>query len=156
MSGNGRGLISFLKETLENVENYGMDKFLEALLWGMSEGFRISEDYRESIKNFNGTIVIRTKKESDHIAATAKFADAVMHVIKEEVSERNVCVTFKNREALTSFLKSGSSDVLTPMLENTVQIEGNDNYFYRFGFLARDLLRRTELDHLLPKPKEPD
>jgi hypothetical protein len=65
-----------------------------------------------------------------------------MTVDDRAIVPSDVQVTFTNAKALWSFLLSENQDVLNSILENTVEVEGNLNYLYRFGFLAKELTRR--------------
>jgi hypothetical protein len=76
------------------------------------------------------------------VATTALFKQGKMTVNKRAIVACNVRVTFTDAKALWSFLLSENQDVLDSILQNTVDVEGNLNYLYRFGFLAKDLTRR--------------
>ncbi len=54
-------------------------------------------------------------------------------------------MTFRNPVALRDFLFSKNQDVLQSLLKNEVTVEGNLNYLYKFGFMAKDLMRRLGL-----------
>jgi len=116
------------------------DDFLELLLKAMDLAFILSHSYRDNVRGFRATYVFRTANES--VAATALFGDGKMKVEKHGVIPYDVQVTFTDAHALWSFLLSENQDVLDSILANTVDVEGNLNYLYRFGFLARDLTRR--------------
>jgi hypothetical protein len=47
---------------------------------------------------------------------------------------------------LRAFLLSKNQDILDSVLANTVEVDGNLNYIYKFGFMVRDLIRRLGFD----------
>ncbi len=116
------------------------DEFLETLLRGMDLSFLLSPSYRANIRGFHGTCVFRTS--DNKVTATAVFQDGHMEVTGRARDDYNVRVTFKDAHALWSFLLSENQDILDSILANTVDVEGNLNYLYRFGFLAKDLTCR--------------
>ncbi len=123
-------------------EIYGKvtDKFLELLLGGMDLAFCLSKSYRKNIKDFNGRYLFRTA--NGIVAASATFRDGDMQVGREPVDEWDVRITFKDTAALSAFLFSKDQDILDSILANTVEVDGNLNYVYKFGFMARDLGHR--------------
>jgi len=66
-------------------------------------------------------------------------------VRKEEIGDWNVRVTFRNAEGLRAFLLSKNQDILDSILRNDVEVDGNLNYIYKLGFMARELTRRLGL-----------
>ena len=62
----------------------------------------------------------------------------------------DVTVTFKNADALMRFLLAEKKDILQSLLNNEVQIAGNLNYLYKFGFMANHVL----LDYTGKLPKD--
>ena len=76
------------------------------------------------------------------VAASATFARGDMKYHKGAISDWHVMVTFKDTEALLAFLFSKDQDILNSLLANDVEVDGNLNYVYRFGFLARDLAHK--------------
>ena len=123
-------------------EIYGKvtDKFLELLLGGMDLAFCLSKSYRKNIKDFNGRYLFRTA--NGIVAASAIFRNGDMQVGSEPVDEWDVRITFKDTAALSAFLFSKDQDILDSILANTVEVDGNLNYVYKFGFMARDLGHR--------------
>ena len=116
------------------------DDFLEFLLEAMEGAFILSPSYCENIRDFQGTLVFATANQG--VAMTALYKHGKMTVNKHAIVPCDVQVTFTNAKALWSFLLSKNQDVLDSILQNTVEVEGNLNYLYRFGFLARDLTHR--------------
>ncbi|MBZ5655725.1 MAG: hypothetical protein LAO56_10660 [Acidobacteriia bacterium] len=116
------------------------DDFLEALLRGMDWAFLLSGSYRRNIEGFRGVCVFRTL--DNKVATTAVFEDSHMSIEDQARSTYNVRVSYQDAHALWSFLLSENQDILDSILKNTVDVDGNLNYLYRFGFLAKDLTRR--------------
>ena len=126
------------------------DEFLELLLIVMKFAFSIDkaldlslspfEGYRKNIEGFRGSYLFMT---SDNlVAASAIFANGDMKVEDDPIDDWDVRVTFKDAASLRAFLFSKDQDILNSLLENKVEVDGNLNYIYKFGFMARDLGRR--------------
>ncbi len=115
------------------------DNFLEVLLYAMELAFAVSGRYRSNILKFDATCVIRTLH--DEVAATAVFRRGHMKVEHRARPAYDVCVTFKDAHAVWAFLLSEDQDIVDSVLANTVEVDGNLNYLYWFGFLAKDLAR---------------
>jgi len=122
------------------LEGTLIDKFLEILLGGMSLAFLFLGSYRRNIKGFSGAYLFRTA--DGKVAAGARFQDGRMHVLSTEFSAYDVAVTFNDPAALRRFLFSRDQDILASILANDVSVDGNLNFIYKFGFLARDLVSR--------------
>jgi len=132
------------------------DKFLELLLKGMEGAFSASknkiistfsdkfEGYHKNIKGFKGRYLFRTL--DNRVAASAIFENGDMDVGEDAIDDWNVRVTFKNAAALRDFLFSQDQDILNSILANEVEVDGNLNYIYKFGFIARDIKRRIGLE----------
>ncbi len=103
--------------------------------------FMLSEEYRKNIKGFKGNYLFTTN--GNGVDVSAMFDDGDMKVSHQAISNWNVKITFESHVALMEFLLSQDQDILNSILENEVQVEGNLNYIYRFGFLAKDLERRV-------------
>jgi hypothetical protein len=69
-----------------------------------------------------------------------------MTVHAEAIDDWDVKVTFKDAAALRAYLFSRNQDILDSILKNDVEVDGNLNYIYRFGFLARDLIHRLGIE----------
>ncbi|MBI5892812.1 MAG: hypothetical protein HZB79_04025 [Deltaproteobacteria bacterium] len=116
------------------------DKFLEILLGGMDIAFTLSSGYRKNIKGFEGRYLFRTA--DNLVSASAAFKDGNMHVHEDSIDDWGARVTFKDAKALRAFLFSQNQDILNSILANEVEVDGNLNYIYKFGFMARDLAKR--------------
>jgi len=116
------------------------DKFLEILLGGMGLAFLLLRGFRRNLAGFSGRYLFRTADGT--VAAGARFASGHMHVLHEADNAYDVAVTFKDPAALRKFLFSKDQDILASILVNEVSVDGNLNYIYKFGFMARDLVNR--------------
>ncbi|MFQ5872756.1 MAG: hypothetical protein ACE5JL_03000 [Dehalococcoidia bacterium] len=116
------------------------DTFLELLLGGMDLAFYLSKGYRKNIKGFEGRYLFRTA--GNLVAATATFKDGDMKVHGESMDDWDVRITFKDAAAFRAFIFSKDQDILDSLLANDVEVDGNLNYLYKFGFMARDLAHR--------------
>ncbi len=124
------------KELLGDVT----DEFLELLLKGMDLAFFLSRSYRNNIEGFKGRYLFRTA--DNRVAASAIFNDSDMKVRDNSIDNWDARVTFKDATALRRFIFSKDQDILNSLLANEVEVDGNLNYIYKFGFMARDLGRR--------------
>lgn len=139
-----RGLMRKETDRLRGaLEGQLIDKFLEALLAGMSMAFLVLGSYRRNIKGFKGAYLFRTAQGK--VAAGARFENGRMDIVTGEVPAYDVAVTFNDPAALRRFLFSRDQDILASILANDVSVDGNLNYVYKFGFLARDLTGRLGL-----------
>ena len=113
------------------------EEFLQTLLSLMSLMFVINHDYRRNIQNFNGRYQFMS--EDGHITMAAIFANGRMQVVEKVVDNPHITITFRNGRALLDFLISPRQDILGSMLRQEVKTDGNLNYLYRFGFMAKQL-----------------
>ncbi len=160
---------SFLKRTVLNILSYSdristmilrriskplekqlsdnlTDHFIGILLNGMDMAFWLSRDYRKNIKNFKGRYLFCTSNGA--VAAAVAFDKSNMTVIPQPPAawDYTTRVTFKNSRAIKDFLYSQNQDILQSILRNDVKVDGNLNYIYKFGFMARDLLKRLGIE----------
>ncbi len=136
----GFGLDLASKRIKDQIYGEVTDEFLELLLKGMDLAFFFSGGYRKNIEGFKGRYLFRTA--DNMVTASAIFQDGDMQVRENGIKDWDVMVTFKNAAALRSFLFSKDQDILNSILANEVEVDGNLNYIYKFGFLAKDLGRR--------------
>lgn len=130
----------FSKPLAEELCGKVTDDFLELLLRGMDLSFCLSKGYRENIRDFEGTYVFRT--DDGQVGCSAVFHDGTMEVDRGLQSAYQVRVSFKDPKALWRFLLAENQDILDSILANEVEVEGNLNYIYKFGFMVRDLQHR--------------
>lgn len=131
------GRVRALKDQLEGELT---DSFVELLLYGMDVAFLLFASYRRNLRNFRGTYVLRTADQ--RVAASALFDNGKMTVRTDAVADANVTITFKDPHALRRFLLCKDHDILVSILANDIEVEGNLNYVYKLGYMARDLTRR--------------
>ena len=129
-----------LKNELEGTLT---DKFVELLFYGMDVAFLLLPSYRRNLRGFRGSYVLQTA--DGRVAASARFDDGAMWVQTKAISGPKVTVTFKDPAALRRFLFSKDQDILSSLMANEVEVEGNLNYVYKLGFMARDLGLRLGL-----------
>lgn len=135
----------FGKKLAREIDDQVTDKFLELLLNALDLSFTLSSDFRRNIQNFKGRYLFTT---SDKSAETyAVFNNGSMMVYDKQMNGWNVKVTFKDTPALKQFIFSRNQDILDSLLTNTVEVDGNLNYLYKFGFMSRDLMRRLGIQY---------
>ncbi|MBW1855457.1 MAG: hypothetical protein JRJ00_12395 [Deltaproteobacteria bacterium] len=149
--GAGLALIKrFCKNLLNQLPGKATDKFLELLLDGMDLAFSVLPGYSKNIKDFKGRYLFKTKEietESNRpvVDAAVIFKNGKMKVDrkpKDDPDKWDVRVTFKDAAALRDFIFSRDQDILDSLLANDVEVDGNLNYVYKFGFMVRDLGHR--------------
>jgi hypothetical protein len=150
LRGKEKGMLEDWLNTLRmlraQLSGVATDKFLELLLKGMDFAFSVDSafwlfrGYQQNIKDFRGRYVFNTR--DDRVAASAVFQDGDMMVHEEALDHWDVKVTFENTQALRDFLFSRDQDIVNSLLKNEVEVDGNLNYIYKFGFMARDLGHR--------------
>jgi hypothetical protein len=134
----GMRLVRRLRRGLEEeLCGAATDKFLELLLRAMDLAFCLSRKYRRNILGFRGRYQFRSADR--RVSAGAVFESGNMSVCPDEVKNWNACVTFKDAHALRAFLLSSEPDILDALLNNSVEVDGNLNYVYRFGYLVNEL-----------------
>lgn len=128
------------RELVEQLRTRATDDFLELLLKAMDAAFCLSRSYRKHIENFAAIYVFTTA--DGKIAATMSFADGEVEVEEGAADDFTVRVTFVDGAALRRFLFAEHQDILQSILASEVEVAGNVNYVYKFGYMARDLQRR--------------
>jgi len=123
---------------IEQLSGKVTDEFLELLFRGMKLAFFLMKDYRKNLQNFSGRYFFNTSDGS--VAASVVFQNGKMKVYGNEIPAWNIRITFKNAGALRRYLFSKDQDILNSILANEVEVTGNLNYIYKFGFMVRELM----------------
>ncbi|MBU0943537.1 MAG: hypothetical protein KJ804_02600 [Proteobacteria bacterium] len=113
------------------------EEFLESLLTLMHIMFVVNHHYRRNINQFNGRYQFCS--EDGEITVGVIFAHGRMKVVEGMVDAPHITVTFRNGRTLLNFIISPRQDILGSMLKHDVRTEGNLNYLYKFGFMAKQL-----------------
>ena len=121
----------------QNLATEAAEEFLELLLNAMKFMFALNHDYRENIKKFRARYQFKSKDGGLTIAAV--FEDGRMAVKEGVIDKPDITITFRDGRTLFNFLLAPKQDILGSMLRQDVQTDGNLNYLYRFGFLAKRL-----------------
>jgi hypothetical protein len=129
-----------MRKSLTGLTGGLADWTLEGLLHGMQLGFGLPTDFRDNIKGFQGVYVFGSKDGS--VAASAVFDHETMDVLEEALDNWDIKIVFKDERAFWKLIFSGGDDVLGAILENDVEVYGNLNYLYKFGYMAKDLVGR--------------
>jgi hypothetical protein len=138
------------KESLRAaLEDALVETLLEVLLEGMSLAFLLLRGFRRNLSGFSGKYLFRTANGG--VALRALFASRHLSVLRGESADYDVAVTFTDSAAFCRFLFSSDQDILASLLANDVTVDGNLNYVYKFGFMARDLIRRLSLAELVDR-----
>lgn len=120
------------------------EEFLQMLLTLMQVVFVLNHEYRRNIKNFNGRYQFCSE---DGLKVSAIFHNGRMKVEDDVLIDNpHITITFRDGKTLMNFLISPKQDILGSMLRHDVRTEGNLNYLYKFGFMAK------ELQLMIPQP----
>jgi hypothetical protein len=133
----------FSRRLVEQFRGRATNELVEFLLEGMATAFLLSRSFRDNIQGFSATYVFMT--EGGSVGTSARFDGKRMHVEHQPVDDWTVRVRFRDASGLRRFLFSKNQDILQSILDNDVEMDGNVNYIFKFGFLARDLERRLGL-----------
>lgn len=134
----------FSRRFAEQVRTRATDDFLEVLLRSMDIAFALNRSFRKAnLERFRARYVFATS--DGKVGATACFEHGDMKVSDRAERDFTVRIRFKDAAALRRFLFAEDQDVLDSLLANEVELDGNLNYVYKFGFMARDLERRLGL-----------
>lgn len=113
------------------------EEFLQVLLNLMSLTFAADSEFRENIENFEGRYLFRS--EDGQVTMAAIFTKGKMAVEEAMIEDPDITITFRSGRILLNFILSPRQDILGSMLRQEVKTEGNLNYLYKFGFLAKQL-----------------
>lgn len=133
----------FSRRLVEQLRTRATDDLLELLLDGMSIAFLLSRSFRDNIRGYSARYVFMT--ETGSVGASAIFDGKHMRVSDEPVDDWTVRVRFKNPDGLRRFLFGKNQDILDSILANDVEMDGNVNHLFKFGYMARTLERRLGL-----------
>lgn len=110
----------------------------------MDVWFCLDAAYRDAhLAAFTARYVFAT--DQGDVGATARFSDGNMQVSTRAEADYSVRIRFRDAAALRRFLFAASPDVLEALLANEIELDGNVNYVYKFGFMVKDLERRLGL-----------
>jgi len=113
------------------------EEFLQTLLTLMQIVFVVNHEYRRNIKNFEGRYQFCSKDGEVTIAAV--FHNGRMDVMEKKIDNPNIIITFRDGKTLLNFIIAPRQDILGSMLRHDVVTQGNLNYLYKFGFMAKQL-----------------
>lgn len=120
------------------------EEFLQSLLTLMQIVFVVNHEYRRNIDTFNGRYQFCS--EDGEVTIGAIFSNSRMKVVEGVIDNPHITVTFRDGRTLLNFIISPRQDILGSMLKHDVRTEGNLNYLYKFGFMAK------QLQLMMPKP----
>jgi hypothetical protein len=128
---------------------------LELLLGAMAASFVASPHYRRHLQGFDALYVLGLE---DGAAVTVHFGSRDGHGTPNMIWERGVVgsdhdatITFKDERTLVLFLLAPDGNVLEPILNNDIDLQGNLNYVFKFCFMVRDLEETGQRDPVVRK-----
>jgi hypothetical protein len=124
------------------------DKFIEILLRGMDLFIFLTpdKDFRRNLENFNGRYYFRGADKAENIRFSATFNNGYMQVHEKAIDDWDVLVTFRNGKALRDYIFSEKQDIFNSISENAVEVNGNLNHIFKFGFIAQNLMHRLGIE----------
>jgi hypothetical protein len=126
------------KRVVKAITSEMTETFLEFLLWGMRLYLFIDPDYRRNINEFEG--MLRFRDRAGRVNVLVKFAHGKMTTSEDPAPVANVTIFFKDERSLRDYIIAPKKDILNSLLHNEINIIGNFNYLYKFGFMANHLL----------------
>jgi hypothetical protein len=134
-----------------NIADWGLKTLLDVMKLAFEASslsvvllfFPSLKGFDESIRNFSGNYAFETK--DGLVGVSAIFTNGQMQVLAKEDPAWDVKILFKDVRSFWKFLLAGGNDILDSLLENDVEVYGNLNYLYKFGYMARDLEQRLKL-----------
>jgi hypothetical protein len=126
------------KRFVKSIMSEMTETFLEFLLWGMKLYLIIDPDYRRNINDFHG--LYRFRDRAGRVNVLVKFAHGKMTYSEDPVPVADVTVFFKDERSLRNFIIAPKKDIMNSLLNNEINVSGNLNYLYKFGFMANNLL----------------
>jgi formate C-acetyltransferase len=137
-----RRIIAFAEEQGEKIHNLFParergENLIRVLLEPMQQILAAHQDFRRNIADFTGRYQFASKDGLVQIAVL--FQNGRMQVEKKKIDRPDITVTFRDGGTLLKFILSPRPDILGSMLRHDVETEGNLNYLYRLGYMARQL-----------------
>lgn len=121
------------------VEGEAAEEILEALLRLMQIVTAVDPHYRRNVVGFEGRYAFESL--DGRVTVSAAFKDGWMHVAEGRIANPHLTLRFSTGRTLLQFLFTPNQDVLVAMLHNDVSPDGNLNYLYKLGYLAKRLQR---------------
>lgn len=119
------------------LESEAAEEFLETLLSLMRIMFVLNLEYRRNIEGFRGRYQFISLDR--RITMAALFDDGRMTVRETVIPDPDITITFRDGRTLINFILSPRQDIIGAMLRQDVRTEGNLNYLYKFGYMAKQL-----------------
>lgn len=134
-----------------NIADWGLETFLKIMKLAF-EASKLSvvvlffprlKGFDKNLRGFEGGYVFASKDGT--IQASAVFKDGQMEVLDREIDDWDVKIQFEDAQAFWKFVFAQGNDILDSILRNDVEVYGNLNYLYKFGYMARDFEQRLKL-----------
>ncbi len=139
-----KGMEKLWKDFRNCFDSEAAEEFLQSLLTLMQIMFVVNHNYRRNIDKFSGRYQFRS--EDGAVTVGVAFKNRRMKVVEGMIDNPHITVTFRDGRTLLNFIISPRQDILGSMLKHDVRTEGNLNYLYKFGFMAK------QLQLMMPQP----
>ncbi len=134
----------FSRKWVDKLQGQITDEFAEALFRVLQVAAWVCRDFRkENLRGFRARYVVSS--DDGKVSVTADFHDGEVDVKDEAQGDWTVRIRFRDADAFRKFLLSDNQDVLKAILEDAVEVDGNVNYVYKLGYMAKDLELRLGL-----------
>ncbi len=129
---------SIAERFLQSLESEFVDESLFLLLSLFCLVFKVDKNFRKNIENFNGRYLFNSRDKKVEVGVV--FKNGKMKVESSGISKADVVVTFNDVPSLMKFVLSKDPNILNAVLNQTIVIDGNLNYIYKFGYMAQHLV----------------
>lgn len=125
------------QKLLQCIEVEGTEEFLELLLRTMGLCLACNPEYRKNIHHFTG----RYQFESDDLTlqVSAVFQHNTMTLTDGAIDTPDIVIKFKDPAVLRNFLLAPKQDILDAILKQSIRLDGNLNYLFKFAYMAKRL-----------------
>ena len=135
---------SFVKRLKGNIADWSLERFLDFMKWSIDNSrdgllkLPALKGYYKNVEGFSAIYVFTTQDKT--VQTTARFINGVMTVEPLAAEEWDLKIVFKDVPAFWRLIISGGNKIVDAILANDVQVYGNLNYLYKFGFMVKDLM----------------
>ncbi len=121
------------------TETFIIKNILNLILKAMSIKAVIDKEFKDTIKNFNKTIAIKTRDEK--ISFYLEFKNASLKIYEGRLSKKpDATLVFKDTSVIKEFARTSSDDILNLLLSNKISFKGNMSYLLKFSYILNNFM----------------